>query len=432
MYSKFSLDVELDKNRKITDVISEYKIKILPPTDLSQSFYEYSKGFYKAAHSIASFLLETDKPNIAQLDDYFFALAFLYRHSIELVLKALAFRRLPDKKDMSTFAKDTFHNLEIILERLLVIDSSPRPNEETTWLKEYFADASKMDRESDSFRYPFHIKRTPADIFSDPVFSIERIFEEQTHIDLVLFANKFEAAYEILDLWYANNPEVATEWKVLKPIFIENGGCYWGQAVVGYSYRRQDFYPYVNAYAETAGYIREQMKGMYDSGDINEASELFMPMCFLYRNAAELVIKSAWFEEVREDFQKRCKILYEKKHSISGLWNRLMGWVKEFYDEEQNDATFLDNITVVCEHLQGFDGTASKFRYPCTKEMNLHFNKQTIFDFVNVAEYMEGVIHTIDGICLELGRRNEYISEVKAEYRIEMESELKMSMPDYY
>lgn len=99
MYSEFRLDVELDKNRKITEVSSKYIVKITPPTDLAQSFYEYSKSFYKSAHSIASFLLETDRPNIAQLDSYFFAIAFLYRHSIELILMALAFRRLPDKKD---------------------------------------------------------------------------------------------------------------------------------------------------------------------------------------------------------------------------------------------------------------------------------------------------------------------------------------------
>ena len=71
MYSEFRLNVELDTHRKITDVNSNYKISIIPPTDLAQSFYEYSIFFYKAAHSIASFLLETDRPNIAQLDSYF-------------------------------------------------------------------------------------------------------------------------------------------------------------------------------------------------------------------------------------------------------------------------------------------------------------------------------------------------------------------------
>ena len=31
------------------------------------------------------------------------------------------------------------------------------------------------------------------------------------HIDLVLFANKYKAAFEILDLWYADKSEDAME-----------------------------------------------------------------------------------------------------------------------------------------------------------------------------------------------------------------------------
>ena len=41
MYSEFRLDVELSKDKKITDIDSIYKIHIVPPVDLSQSFYEY-------------------------------------------------------------------------------------------------------------------------------------------------------------------------------------------------------------------------------------------------------------------------------------------------------------------------------------------------------------------------------------------------------
>ena len=66
--------------------------------------------FYKAAHIIASYLLETNNTNIAQLDTYFFSLAFLYRHSIELILKALAFRNISANEKRAAFAKDTYHD----------------------------------------------------------------------------------------------------------------------------------------------------------------------------------------------------------------------------------------------------------------------------------------------------------------------------------
>ena len=62
------------------------------------------------------------------------------------------------------------------------------------WMQRYFADLSQKDRESDSFRYPFHIVWEPDDWGLDGKLVIKKVFDEQTHIDLVKFANKFEAA----------------------------------------------------------------------------------------------------------------------------------------------------------------------------------------------------------------------------------------------
>lgn len=78
-----------------------------------------------------------------------------------------------------------------------------------------------MDRESDSFRYPFHIVREPNEWFAGRKFMIKRVFEKQTHIDLLKFANKFEAAYDILEKWYTKNSIASTEWTELAPVFIE-------------------------------------------------------------------------------------------------------------------------------------------------------------------------------------------------------------------
>ena len=96
--------------------------------------------------------------------------------------------------------------------------------EEVEWLKKYFDDLSKMDRESDSFRYPFHIVWELDEWELEGKFVIKRIFNEQTHIDLIKFANKFEAAYEIIKKWYYKETDNAVEWRGLEPIFIETGG----------------------------------------------------------------------------------------------------------------------------------------------------------------------------------------------------------------
>ncbi len=138
---------------------------------------------------------------------------------------------------------------------------------------------------------------------------------------MVKFANKFEASYEILDKWYRKSLDGATEWREFAPIFIEEGGFYYGQSVVGYGYSRDDFYPYTFAYLETASYLRQYMREQVDLGNYEKVSGLFIPMCYLYRNCVELNLKTIWFEETGEEFQRRCKSMVAKKHSIIGMWN---------------------------------------------------------------------------------------------------------------
>ena len=64
--------------------------------------------------------------------------------------------------------------------------------------------------------------------------------------------------------------------------------------------------------------------------------------------------------------------------------------------------------------------------------MDLYFNKKTTLDFMNIAEFMESLIYSIDSIGNELNRRNDYIDEINAEYRAEMESEYIASMYGNY
>ena len=131
----FSLDAELVGERKITDRKSKYLVRVTAPVDLAKAFYDYSENFHDAAHRIAVYLLETDHPSIAELDTYFFSLAFLYRHSIELILKAISFQTILTVENRVIFAKDTFHDLEKILGEIISQKKCPRTEAEIKWLK---------------------------------------------------------------------------------------------------------------------------------------------------------------------------------------------------------------------------------------------------------------------------------------------------------
>lgn len=141
----------------------------------------------------------------------------------------------------------------------------------------------------------------------DGKFAIKIVFDEQTHIDLEKFANKFGAAYEIIKKWYNKDEESATEWKEVDPVFIEIGGYYYSQSVVGYKYNRAQFYSYTKAYLETANYLKWYMQQETDRERSDCSKRLFLPMCYLYRNCVELSLKTIWFQDIGEDFQTKCK-----------------------------------------------------------------------------------------------------------------------------
>ncbi len=413
-----------EKGKKIDafDKHSKYIVKVVAPTDLSEALFEYAEYFFEAAHKITEFILYSDYPDIGKLDTYFFSIAFLYRHCIELGLKAIGFQYIQDKNRRKNFVKNTRHNLSMILSVVEENASSTRPEEEMDWIRKYFADLSQKDRESDSFRYPFHIVWETGNWEGEGKFVIKKIFDEQTHIDLARFANKFEAAYEIIKKWYMEDINSAIEWTELDPVFIETGGYYYTQSVVGYKYSRAEFYPYTKAYLETANYLKWYMKNETDLGNFEYNEHLFLPMCYLYRNCVELSLKAIWFEEIGEDFQTKCKCMLDNKHRIAGMWKRIKPYVLE-NTKGTDDPEYIEVIEDYCKQVHTIDGDANKFRYPMSNSMQEYFSHNKRFDFMETGDFFEALNNILDGIDSELN----YINEAKAEYYSEM-----MSNIDYY
>lgn len=416
------------KGKKIEafDKHSKYLVKVEAPDDLSVTLFTYAENFFEAAHLITEFILYAEHPDIGKLDTYFFAIAFLYRHCMEVGLKAIGFQYIKDKEKRIRFVKNTRHNLYEILCEIESESNTTRDTNEIAWLKTYFEDLSQKDRESDSFRYPFHIVWELDEWELDGEFVIKRIFEDQTHIDLIKFANKFEAAYEIIRKWYLKENDKAIEWKELQPIFIEEGGYYYAQSVVGYKYSRDDFYPYTKAYLETANYLKWYMKNETDSGNADCKNRLFLPMCYLYRNCVELGLKTIWFEETGENFQTKCKLMLDKKHSIEGMWKKIKPYVLE-YNRESEQAEYIEVIEDYCKQVQKIDSDANKFRYPMANTMQVYFPENKRFDFVHTGDFFEELNNILDGIDSELNSMNEIKAEMEAEYQAEM-----MAEQEYY
>lgn len=153
---------------------SLYKFNLKCSGNVSENFSKFGDVFFKAAHVITEYILERQR--IGELDCYFFPVAYLYRHSLELKLKAIAFKYIEDSGEI--FIKETFHNLIKILEYIepFIRDEINTDEDAYLWMKALFEDMNPIDKDSDAFRYPFKIEIRKDEVWGDKQYTIKKFF----------------------------------------------------------------------------------------------------------------------------------------------------------------------------------------------------------------------------------------------------------------
>ena len=394
-----------------------YAVKVDISSNIVKSLYDFSVAYFESAHIIATRMLS--EMRIDELDSYVFPLFFLYRHSLELLLKSIGFTFVLDKSQRKLFLTETFHNLQSIFEYVLQNTTFPRNEKEKQWLLTYFENISCADASSDSFRFPFHIIEK-CNEFGVKQFEINRVFKKQTHLNLISEANKFEAAYQILNAWYLDihEPTVvhsADEYLECNNTFLDEGGSYYSQSVVGYGYSHNDFYAYCNGYKECASYLLEYLTKQYDMKIVLNYSHMWYPMCYLYRNTIELLLKSIIFQYSNQTWNDKCAVLYYNKHKLCKLFKNIEKFTFEYYDlEDIND--YIKNMLRYCNLLHTFDSDSSKFRYPIDRFCRPYFSNTRYYSFVDIGIFLKSLASAIDGICSEIEYRKEIIDTLKSEY----------------
>ncbi len=165
---------------------------------------------------------------------------------------------------------------------------------------------------------------------------------------------------------------------------------------------------YTKAYLETANYLKWYMKNETDLGNTDWNERLFLPMCYLYRNCVELSLKTIWFEEIGEDFQTKCKLMMDNKHSIEGMWKKIKPYVLE-YAKDTDEPEYIEVIEDYCMQVHKLDSDANKFRYPMAKSMQVYFPENKRFDFMETGDFLEALNNILDGIDSALSHMNEIL-----------------------
>ena len=379
------------------DKNSPTAITVLNSGDLCLDFYKYANSFYEAAETITTYLVTeaANRKDIAKLDIWYYALLYLYRQSLELLLKSIIFQSVTDMTDRKNIVANVRHDLKQAFEKLVEVKSiSWERSENGKWLYEFLSDIAFIDNASDMFRYPFGN-------------NLKVLFDKQTHISLVATYYNMDKAFEIINGIYLTGLITEHTIKGCEPKLIIEGGHYFQQSVVGYKYHERAFYPYFSAYSEAGNFLKEKI-----ISDCNP--NLFMPMCYLYRNAIELGLKRIIIEDSHFEQDKALKIIEKKKHSILGLWNGVSQELEEnpHIPEEKQD---FEDAQRYVEIFHNIDCKSDMFRYPCDRDMKIYFSSPTMLDIENVASCFEEFCNFLDGVDGLLGQIRDYEAEMETE-----------------
>lgn len=376
---------------------SNYIITVANSGNLETDFYVYSQNFYEAAENVIHYLGEeaAENQDIAKLDLWYFAMIYLYRQSLELMLKASIFQSITDKADRKNVVGSIRHDLKQAYEKLVEIKGlTISDNGNGKWLMDYLSDISRVDKDSDMFRYPFGN-------------NLKALFDKQTNISLVATHNNMNKAFSIIKRIYDKGDILEREIEAYKPHLIIEGGHYYQQSVVGYKYSQHAFHPYCSSYKEVGNFLKGVIKS-------KKKTNLFMPMCYSYRNAVELELKRLIVEDSHIENSKALKIVRKKKHSILGLWNSIADEIKEYANTPKNDTTLTDSQRYI-QTFHDFDQSSDLFRYPCNKNMDTYFLGGRNFDIENVASCFEELCNFLDSTDGMLSAVQDYEAETAAE-----------------
>lgn len=378
--------------------------------NIEEMMFHYAEKYVKAAYQITDYVM--DKHDISKLDTYFFPIAFLFRHSLELCLKASLFKHVVDAEERIQIMDSTKHNLRDIFHELEVRIEGNFEIEYTyiSWIKEFLSNINDVDKESDSFRYPFGI--TLEESFGEKTYGIKTLFNKQTHIDLVKFGNKMLFAYNISKAIYFNEKTELEGYKNLDPTLFEEGGNYYQQCVVGYKLSSEKFYPYVKAYMDTSEILFNFI--VESNNKTDKSNELFLPMCYLLRNATELLIKRIMFEESSYGYQEALKKMNKKKHKVVGLWNLIVDDIKVHANADGFDNTCEIAFKYI-NILNEIDVRADIFRYPINNELEIYFQKALKLDIENVFKFFMELLKFLDSVTCMMSVQNEWKAEMEYE-----------------
>lgn len=380
----------------------------IPKCDLVQSFKQWSE-FYISSADLAAIHIAKNHHRNSVVDYDSLPTLFMYRHSLELLLKSKIIDSKGKNQSKAVFKKfnHDLHGLfnEVDLEGICL-------SMDFDWFTKFFNNINTFDFNSDLFRYPFSSEFL--ELYKNKYLDTLLMFGLLSSVYNVLYFSffdcKFDEEVSIEEcVNFINNNSENGEFIHLAQ--HGNGNCYLWQS------KTLDSFKQINGYHSIANLL-------YKEYSKTKSVTYFVPMVFIYRNLIELIIKDFGQnlhpyikDEIEQDYLATIKAGYLKTHRIKkGLWKNykviFIAFAK-IYNWELSD---LDVIEEYIQSLDSFDKHSDKFRYPTN--LNLDFCHDDEYDPDTIHHFMEELYELFDGMIMVLQETSDNVNDMLSAYSI--------------
>lgn len=366
-----------------------HKIEIKWSKNICNDLKDLSKSYFDSAYEICLEIVENDINDNEKYDMWFLPCVYLFRQSIELIIKAGLAQIIKSKPKLQEGLLRGKHNLVVLFEIYREnIDIINLDEAEQSWIEKYLKSIEVVDENSDLFRYPFN----------DDFLSQYR----NEFLDIADIGNRFILCHSILNKCffkeiYEDNEEIFKE----APKFLSlasNGinNCYLWESPWGDSFHKQ-----IIGHSNTGEYL-------FDKYMKTKESKYVYPVIFLLRNAIELALKRLIYVQTRVKVPDSKVRKIRNTHLLyKDLWKNIKPVLIYYAEISGEDLQQLEIAEKYIKEISSIDKNGDMFRYPFSYSFEYRFNNK-IIDFENVYIYLQSIFSFLDGCDGMLDNIKEY------------------------
>ena len=353
-------------------------IKWKGKSKIKEDLFDLSEAYFECACDIFEEILEKADDNI-KLDMWFIPGVYMFRQSLELIIKALLAKKIQKKNILQDIYLECKHDLAGLFQKYKECeDNIVIQAKERQWIENYLASIEIVDSNSALFRYPF---------------KDEFLLQYQNRfLDIADMGNAFLNAYTILKKCFTGKEdtsiiEIDVTMSTDFLIFANNGfgNCYLWESLFGDNFHKQ-----VVGYSSTAYFLFQ--KYIFDK----KYGRIF-PIIFLLRNAIELSLKRLLDSKVEKQLPEKIIHCIKNSHVLyKELWLNQKEMIVYYAKEHGEDLETLDILDKHIKELDSIDRQGDRFRYPFSYSFEYRFSNIQI-DMENVFEWMQGIFNVLDG-----------------------------------